>query len=143
MIDRIKSFYPKDMNDSRILISKDDIITDLPYAKGLHRAFDYHVNDTLRVDKIPANYVASSKAPSAVRVAYDYFSRHDGLPGVLEELMVGVGKQDLNWRAALNIGELMSEYDGVVQPDAGTFQVANKNVDHIVATLIERIGMQT
>jgi hypothetical protein len=61
----------------------------------------------------------------------------------LEELMVGVGKQDLNWRAALNIGELMSEYDGVVQPDAGTFQVANKNVDHIVATLIERIGMQT
>ena len=94
MIDRIKFVHPKDMQDGTILIADDDISTNLPYAKGVHLAFDHHVSERLRLDKIPANYVVDPMAPSAAHVVYDHFGGQDAFPRVSEALMAAVDKSD-------------------------------------------------
>ncbi len=94
MIDDIKFVHPKDMQDGTILISDNDITTNLPYVKGVHLAFDHHLSETLRLDEIPSNYIISPEAPSAARVVYDYYGGAEKFPNVSDDMMVAVDKSD-------------------------------------------------
>lgn len=42
IVDDIKFVHPKDMQDGTILITGNDITTNLPYVEGVHLAFDHH-----------------------------------------------------------------------------------------------------
>ncbi len=94
MIDDIKFVHPKDMQDGTILISDNDITTNLPYVKGVHLAFDHHLSETLRLDEMPSNYIISPEAPSAARVVYDYYGGAEKFPNVSDDMMVAVDKSD-------------------------------------------------
>ncbi len=94
MIDDIKFVHPKDMQDGTILISDNDITTNLPYVKGVHLAFDHHLSETLRLDDVPSNYIISPEAPSAARVVYDYYGGAEKFPNVSEDMMEAVDKSD-------------------------------------------------
>ncbi len=94
MIDDIKFVHPKDMQDGTILISDNDITTNLPYVKGVHLAFDHHLSETLRLDEIPSNYIISPEAPSAARVVYDHYGGAEKFPNVSDDMMVAVDKSD-------------------------------------------------
>ncbi len=93
MIDEIKFVHPKDMQDGTILVSEDDITTNLPYVKGVHLAFDHHSSETVRLDALAENHIIDANAPSAARVVYDYYGK-DKLPGVSGEMMDAVDKSD-------------------------------------------------
>lgn len=73
IIDDIKFVHPKDMQDGTILISDNDITTNLPYVEGVHLAFDHHLSETIRIGQKPDNHIIDPDAPSAARVVYDYY----------------------------------------------------------------------
>lgn len=93
MIDEIKFVHPKDMQDGKIEVTKNDITTNLPYVEGVHLAFDHHASELIRVGK-KENYICEPDAPSAARVVYNYFGRNHKFPNVDGEMMIAVDKAD-------------------------------------------------
>ena len=94
IIDDIKFVHPKDMQDGTILISDNDITTNLPYVEGVHLAFDHHLSETIRVGEKPDNHIIDPDAPSAARVVYDYYGGKEAFPKIAEDMMVAVDKGD-------------------------------------------------
>jgi nanoRNase/pAp phosphatase (c-di-AMP/oligoRNAs hydrolase) len=94
MIDDIKFVHPKDMQDGTIQITDRDITTNLPYAEGVHLAFDHHLSEMIRIDEMPENYVINADAPSAARVVYDHFGGKKRFPRISDDLMHAVDKAD-------------------------------------------------
>ncbi len=99
MIEDVKFVHPKDMQDGTILISDNDIITNLPYVKGAHLAFDHHLSQATRLDDapdnhIPDNHIIDPGAPSAARLVYDYYGGKEAFPRVYGDMIEAVDKSD-------------------------------------------------
>lgn len=94
MIDDILFVHPKDMQDGKIAVSERDITTNLPYAPGVHLAFDHHLSETLRNKGERANHIIHPSAPSAARVVYDYYGGASKFPLAWTGMMAAVDKGD-------------------------------------------------
>jgi len=93
LIDDIKFVHPKDMQDGTIVISENDIITNLPYVPQAHLVFDHHESETIRNEKAD-NHIIIADAPSAARVVYDHYVKDNDLSMIREDMMVAVDKAD-------------------------------------------------
>ena len=93
IVDEITFAHPKDMQDGKIEVSKDDITTNLPYVDGVYLCFDHHSSEVERNEQAE-NHIIDPAAPSAARVVYDYFGGAETFPSVSEEMMVAVDKAD-------------------------------------------------
>lgn len=93
MIDDIKFVHPKDMQDGKIDVSDRDISTNLPYVKGIHLAFDHHLSETLRNEKVD-NHIIDPDAPSAARVVWQHYGAHDAFPKAWDDIMEAVDRGD-------------------------------------------------
>jgi len=93
LIDDIKFVHPKDMQDGKVDITARDITTNLPYVKGVNLAFDHHLSETLRNEKVD-NHIIDPDAPSAARVVWKYYGGHDAFPVEWDEMMDAVDKGD-------------------------------------------------
>lgn len=93
LIDDIKFVHPKDMQDGLIEITDRDITTNLPYVKGVYLAFDHHLSETVRNEKMD-NHIIDPEAPSAARVVYDYYGGRERFPASWDEMMAAVDKGD-------------------------------------------------
>jgi len=91
---RYQFVHPKDMQDGTILISDNDITTNLPYVEGVHLAFDHHSSETIRIGSKPDNHIIDPEAPSAARVVYDYYGGKEKFPNIAEDMMEAVDKGD-------------------------------------------------
>ena len=111
LIEEIKFVHPKDMQDGTILVSGNDITTNLPYVKGVHLAFDHHSSEMVRVEEDEGNYVNDPEAPSAARVVYNYYGGKLEFPNVTEEVMDAVDKSD---SAQFNEDEILNPKDWVL-----------------------------
>lgn len=96
MIDEIKFVHPKDVQDGKIELSKNDITTNLPYDPRVALAFDHHESeeDRLRATKTNGKLIIDPKAKSAARVLYDYYGGKEKFPRISDELMNAVDKGD-------------------------------------------------
>lgn len=96
MIDEIKFVHPKDVQDGKIELSKDDITTNLPYDPRVSLAFDHHESeeDRLRATETNGKLIIDPKAKSAARVLYDYYGGKERFPRISDELMNAVDKGD-------------------------------------------------
>ena len=93
IIDDIKFVHPKDMQDGKIEVSENDISTNLPYAKGIHLAFDHHLSETIRNEKVD-NHIIDANAPSAARVVWRYYGGLDRFPAAWQEMMDACDRAD-------------------------------------------------
>ena len=95
LIDEIKFVHPKDVQDGKIELTKNDITTNLPYDPRVAICFDHHESELARVDEDANkdNYVCYP-AKSAARVVYDYYEGADTFKTVSEEIMLAVDKGD-------------------------------------------------
>jgi nanoRNase/pAp phosphatase (c-di-AMP/oligoRNAs hydrolase) len=93
LIDEIVFVHPKDMQDGKVAITRNDIITNLPYVPGAHMVFDHHHSETLRVGPQP-NHIIDASAPSAARVIYNEFGGAEFFVDVPLDLMEAVDKAD-------------------------------------------------
>ncbi|MFP4384293.1 MAG: exopolyphosphatase [Spirochaetia bacterium] len=103
LLDEITFVHPKDMQDGLIEITKNDIITNLPYVKSAHKVFDHHGSEKGRIDQAD-NLVFDADSPSAARVVYEYFGGKDAFPHVSDEMMEAVDKTDA---AKLTVREIL------------------------------------
>ncbi|MFM7469499.1 MAG: exopolyphosphatase, partial [Vampirovibrionales bacterium] len=94
LIDDILFVHPKDMQDGKIVITENDITTNLPYVPGVGVAFDHHLSETIRNTDKKDNHIIIPSAPSAARVVWEYYGGHDTFPKSWDEMMVAVDKGD-------------------------------------------------
>lgn len=134
-IDEVVFAHPKDMQDGKIEITDQDIITNLPYNPNCGMWFDHHASEGERLD-LDANFRGLFEvAPSAARVVYKYynspkFKKYD-------ELMVEVDKSDaaqLSKEDVLNpTGWILLSY--VMDPRTGLgkyrdYEISNMQLMH-------------
>ncbi|MBF0406037.1 MAG: exopolyphosphatase [Candidatus Riflebacteria bacterium] len=71
-IDSIEFAHPKDMQDGKVFVTKNDIVANLPYHPSCGMWFDHHASS----EKDSSNSFKGGFriAPSAARVVYDYYN---------------------------------------------------------------------
>ncbi|SDH14933.1 nanoRNase/pAp phosphatase, hydrolyzes c-di-AMP and oligoRNAs [Vibrio xiamenensis] len=94
LIDDITFVHPKDMQDGKVEITANDIVTNLPYVPNAFMVFDHHLSETLRNDSELDNHVIDPNAPSAARVVWEYYGGLDTFPDQWVEMMAAVDKGD-------------------------------------------------
>jgi len=94
ILDYILFVHPKDMQDGKIEITKNDITTNLPYVEGVHLAFDHHLSETIRVKGKKPNHIIDPEAPSAARVLYNYYGGKSRFSPRWDEILEAVDKAD-------------------------------------------------
>lgn len=91
----IKFVHPKDVQDGKIEVDENDILTNLPYVDGCHLCFDHHDSEEERnAGQFQDNHILSSDADSAARVVYDYYGGRERFPRISDEMMEAVDKAD-------------------------------------------------
>lgn len=96
MIEDIIFVHPKDVQDGKIELTKNDITTNLPFDERVAIAFDHHESELIRLREIDTAgiYIVDPDARSAARVVYDYYGGPDTFQRISEELMTAVDKGD-------------------------------------------------
>ena len=72
MMDEWKFVHPKDVQDGTIQVTSDDILANVPYAKGCGMWFDHHSSEDERHHHGFEYRGLSRAAPSAARLVYEY-----------------------------------------------------------------------
>ncbi len=96
IIEEIKFVHPKDVQDGKIELSKNDITTNLPYDPRVGIAFDHHASEEerLKAVEVSGKLINDPNARSASRVLYNYYGGKAAMPGISEELLAAVDKGD-------------------------------------------------
>lgn len=104
-IDAIEFVHPKDVQDGKIAIGSQDILTNLPYVPGVGLWFDHHSSEIVRNDDTATYRGRFEIAPSAARVVYNHYAeagRREALQRY-DALMESVDKYDA---AQLNVDDV-------------------------------------
>ena len=96
LINEIKFVHPKDVQDGKIELSKNDITTNLPYDPRVSISFDHHESEEERLKAIEygGKLIIDPKARSAARVVYDYYGGKNTFKHIPDDLMEAVDKGD-------------------------------------------------
>ncbi len=96
LIDDIKFVHPKDVQDGKVELTRNDITTNLPYDPRVGLAFDHHESemDRLKAQETGGKLIIDPNARSAARVVYDYYGGKATFPRISDELMEAVDKGD-------------------------------------------------
>lgn len=95
MIDDMLFVHPKDMQDGQVEITKNDILTNVPYIEGCGMWFDHHASEIKRAEEEGFQFEGKVRlADSAARVVYDYFGGKEKFGPELDDIMQGVDKAD-------------------------------------------------
>src|SRR6185369_16918402 len=74
-IDAIEFVHPKDVQDGKIAVTSNDILTNLPYVPGVGMWFDHHSSEAVRNDVDDVKFNGRFEvAPSAARVVYNHYA---------------------------------------------------------------------
>lgn len=95
LINEVFFTHPKDVQDGKVAITKNDITTNLPFSPHAHLVFDHHFSELLRNSKErPKNYIIDGNVPSAARVVYNYYGGKTTFPNINSDIMYEVDKAD-------------------------------------------------
>ncbi|MGD9300606.1 MAG: exopolyphosphatase [Desulfobacterales bacterium] len=84
LVDEILYIHPKDLQDNKIEVTKNDILANVPFAHGCGLWFDHHSSEHERLQLAGEFNGASELAPSAARVIYKYYKKDKYLAGKLK-----------------------------------------------------------
>ena len=91
-IDSVEFVHPKDVQDGKVKVGANDILTNLPYVAGIGLWFDHHSSEIVRNDETASYRGRFEIAPSAARVVYNHY-RSEKLKR-FDNLLVSVDKSD-------------------------------------------------
>ena len=95
ILGEIEFHHPKDVQDGKIAVTRNDILTNLPYVDGCGLCFDHHASEASRNDGKPTpGYILEPEAKSAARVVYDYYGGKARFATISDEMMEAVDKAD-------------------------------------------------
>ena len=93
VIDCWKFVHPKDIQDGLVEVTGEDVLANIPYAKGCKMWFDHHSSESERLGADIEFEGASRPEDSAARVVYEYYGGKDRLPQ-FETMITAVDKVD-------------------------------------------------
>ncbi len=93
VVDRWLFVHPKDVQDGRVEVTRNDVLANVPYAPGCGMWFDHHTSELTRVGKDILAPGECRLAPSAARVIYDYYDGDVRLPH-FSDMISAVDKVD-------------------------------------------------
>jgi hypothetical protein len=73
LMDEMVYAHPKDLQDGKIAVGKNDILANVPYVPGCGLWFDHHSSEQERLDLSGKYEGKSTTAPSAARVIFNYY----------------------------------------------------------------------
>ncbi|MDR0669431.1 MAG: exopolyphosphatase [Treponema sp.] len=79
LIDDWKFVHPKDIQDGLVNVTDNDILANIPYAKGCKLWFDHHSSEADRLGTKTFFEGVSRMAPSCARVVYEYYGGDEKL----------------------------------------------------------------
>ena len=95
ILESITFVHPKDVQDGKVAVTANDILTNLPYAPECHLCFDHHGSEEIRANySRRPNHILISHADSAARVLYTWYGGAKTFPAIGEEIMQAVDKAD-------------------------------------------------
>ena len=95
VLGEIVFLHPKDVQDGKVEVTENDILTNLPYVPGCHLCFDHHESEAIRLEgEETANYILQSDAQSAARVVFDYYGGYSRFPNIQRDMLDAVDKAD-------------------------------------------------
>ncbi len=95
LVDDYMFVHPKDIQDGLIDIHENDLLANIPYAKGCKMWFDHHVSEADRLQLEGLSFEgASHPAPSAAQVIWDYYGGVETFGSHFELLLDAVNKTD-------------------------------------------------
>ena len=93
VIDSWKFVHPKDIQDGLVDVTGNDVLANVPYAKGCRMWFDHHSSESERLGEGIEFEGASRIEDSAARVIYEYYGGKDKHPH-FETMVRAVDKVD-------------------------------------------------
>ncbi|MCP4756375.1 MAG: exopolyphosphatase [Proteobacteria bacterium] len=108
IVDEYKFVHPKDIQDGIIEVTKNDVLTNIPYVPGCGLWFDHHFSETERLDLEKIEFEGDlSDAASAAQVVWDYYGGRDTF-----------GRELLPLLEAVNIFDSAQViYDEIMEPE--------------------------
>lgn len=94
LVDSFKFVHPKDVQDGLVEVNENDILANVPYAKGCGLWFDHHASEEERGSLREQYKGLSRQALSCARVIYDYYGGSEKFGSEFNELMEAVDKSD-------------------------------------------------
>ena len=95
IIDDHKFVHPKDVQDGKVAVSKNDVLTNIPYVEGCGLWFDHHASEDTRLKDTEKNYEGSSRsADSTAQVIWDYYGGVETFGEHLLPLLDAVNRSD-------------------------------------------------
>jgi len=73
LMDEMVYAHPKDLQDGKIAVGKNDILANVPYVQGCGLWFDHHSSEQERLELSGRYEGRSALAPSAARVIYNHY----------------------------------------------------------------------
>ncbi len=94
VIDSYTFVHPKDLQDGKVPVTKNDVLTNVPFVKGCGLWFDHHTSEQERRAYTGKFEGSSWPAPSAARVIYDYYGGQEKFGAFFDPMMEAVDKID-------------------------------------------------
>ncbi len=91
-IDSVEFVHPKDVQDGKVAVGRDDILTNLPYQPGVGLWFDHHSSEVARNEETVSYRGRFEIAPSAARVVANHYGPEK--LGKYAKLLESVDKSD-------------------------------------------------
>ncbi|HIP60831.1 MAG TPA: exopolyphosphatase [Campylobacterales bacterium] len=76
MLDDMLFVHPKEVQDGNVEITKEDIVTNLPYVKSAHMAFDHRFDSRDEI-KLNPNHILFTDASSVSEIIYEYYGEKE------------------------------------------------------------------
>jgi nanoRNase/pAp phosphatase (c-di-AMP/oligoRNAs hydrolase) len=86
--------HPKDVQDGKLEVSSNDILANVPFAKGCGLWFDHHTSEMERLGADLQFEGSSEDLPSCARVIWNYYGGHKTFPKKFDDMMKYVDKCD-------------------------------------------------
>ncbi|MCL2200227.1 MAG: exopolyphosphatase [Defluviitaleaceae bacterium] len=110
IIDSWKFVHPKDLQDGKVEVTENDVLTNVPYVPGCGMWFDHHASELERVSEDITAEGVQYLADSCARIIYEYYDGESRLSH-MEEMIKAVDKVDA---AKLTVDEITNPHGWVL-----------------------------
>jgi hypothetical protein len=94
-IREIRFVHPKDAQDGKVDVDKEDIVVNLPYIRGCGLWFDHHTSEEGKLPEIGSFNGRFEMAPSCARVIYNHYEpKQAATLGKFQEMLAATDRLD-------------------------------------------------
>lgn len=95
IVDEYKFVHPKDIQDGKVEVTSNDVLTNVPYVPGCRLWFDHHASEEERLEIEKLNFEGDCRpAPSTAQLIWDYYGGEKTFRDHFLPLLEAVNKSD-------------------------------------------------